>query len=101
MEILKNQIQKAKKKHRCDYCNLPIEEGELYEYSAIKNGSDFYTWKAHIDCVKLANKIGMFEEASDDGVTSEDFQESINDFIRYLNFKDKLKIVKDLLLNGE
>ena len=101
MEILKNQIQKVKKIHRCDYCHLHIQEGELYEYSAIKNGSDFYTWKAHIDCVKLAHKLGMFKEAGDEGVTSEFFKESISEYVNYLSFADILKIVKERELNGK
>lgn len=101
MEILKNQIQKAKKIHRCDYCHLQIKEGELYEYSAIKNGSDFYIWKAHIDCTKLAHKLEMFKEAGDDGVDSEFFNETINEYIKYLSFEDKLKIVKERELNEE
>lgn len=101
MEILKNQIQKAKKIHKCDYCHLQIKEGEFYEYSAIKNGSDFYAWKAHIDCQKLAIALGMFECGNDDGINSEEFQEYINDYIRYIQFADKLKIVKERELNGK
>lgn len=94
MEVLKSQIQKAKKVHRCDYCHLHIQEGELYEYSAIKNGSDFYTWKAHIDCQRLAIKLHMFEE-SDEGVTSDIFDSCINEYIDDLSFADRLKIVKE------
>lgn len=100
MEILKNQIQKAKKIHRCDYCHLHIQEGELYEYSAIKNGSDFYTWKAHIDCQKLARKLNMFQD-SDEGVNSDIFDSYINEYIDDLSFADRLKIVKERELNGK
>ena len=97
MEILKQQKQKAKKVHKCDYCGMAIPSGELYEYSAIKNGSDFYIWKNHIDCQKLALKLGLFDECEGE-VTSEDFWEGINNYIRNLSKEDKLKIVKEKLL---
>ena len=100
MEILKNQIQKAKKIHKCDYCHLQIKEGEFYEYSAINNGSDFYTWKVHVDCQRLAVKLNMFDE-SEEGVSSDIFDYYINEYIADLSFADRLKIVKEKELNGE
>lgn len=98
MEILKQQVQKAKKVHKCDYCGMAIPSGELYEYSAIKNGSDFYIWKNHIDCQRLALKLNMFE-GSQDGVCSDMFWEYIHEYINDIPYKEKLEIAKQRLLN--
>jgi hypothetical protein len=76
MEILSTKIRKAKKTHHCNFCNGVITVGEQYEARAIKFDNEFYTWKSHIRCSKIANKLNMYDEC-EDGVTADDFQEIV------------------------
>lgn len=79
MHILSTKTQKAKKQHSCDYCYNKINIGELYQYSAIVNCGDFYAFKNHISCQKIAEHLKMFEqdEVRYEGLTSDNFQETI------------------------
>jgi hypothetical protein len=76
MELLKNCQVKARKPHKCNWCNLEIQVKEIYENSVIKNEGCIYTWKNHIRCRKIASKLDMFSDC-EDGVTSSDFHEYI------------------------
>lgn len=70
---------KAKKQHRCDWCCQKIEVGEVYNYSTHVCDGHFFVWKNHERCEQIANKLKMFDEADYEGLTSDDFQESIID----------------------
>lgn len=35
MEILSNTKPKARKQHKCNFCGLPIEVGEIYIYQSL------------------------------------------------------------------
>ena len=69
--------QKAKKKHVCDWCELPISVGDEYERSLNKHYGRIYTWKNHVSCSKIANELKMFDGVWNEGLTEEDFQECI------------------------
>lgn len=77
MTILKDQYQKAKKEHICDWCNQKIEIGEVYHYGVYKYDY-FYTWKNHLRCSEIASKLNMFDHC-DEGVTQEDFVELVQE----------------------
>jgi len=101
MTILRSGFHKAKKEHRCNFCNGIIPVGEEYEYQVIK-GDGFYVWRSHTRCSWIANKLDMYNEC-EDGVTSDDFQEYINrEFFdlqgdeqnpSYMEFKERLDFV--------
>jgi hypothetical protein len=67
---------KARKKHRCNYCQYPINIGDTYLRSTHVAFGDMYTWKSHEHCDKIAEKLKMFEDAQE-GLTSDDFIEHI------------------------
>ena len=67
---------KARKKHRCNYCQYLINEGDTYLKSTHVAFGDIYTWKSHQKCEEIAQKLNMFDEC-DEGLTSDDFIEHI------------------------
>lgn len=79
MEQISRSKQKARKQHKCDWCELPIEIGTEYERSLNKHDGELYTWKNHISCAKIANKLKMFDSVWDEGLTGDNFQECIKD----------------------
>ena len=102
MNILSSKTPKARKQHRCDYCWSLIEIGEIYDNLSIENDGEVYTWKNHIDCQKIAEKLKMFEENQHEGVTESMFTECIVEEYYSLTegtktekipFKQKLEIV--------
>ncbi len=77
MELLSRSILKVRKNHYCNYCNGFIQVGESYERSCLKDGGGLYTWKAHLRCQAIAEKLKMFDDC-DEGVTRDDFIEYIH-----------------------
>lgn len=77
MQILSQSTPTAKKKHRCDFCGLPINVGEKYENQFIENLGDAYPWKTHPSCSTLASKLDMYRQCDDEGVTEDDFYEFV------------------------
>jgi len=70
-------IVTAIKEHKCDYCLMAIEKGTKYIKSVYKFEGTIYAWKSHSNCQNIAHKLGMFQDC-EDGVTSDDFQETIH-----------------------
>lgn len=77
MQILSQSTPTAKKKHRCDFCGLPINVGEKYETQFIENCGEAYLWKTHPSCSILASKLDMYRKCDDEGVTEDDFYEIV------------------------
>jgi hypothetical protein len=67
---------KARKNHRCNYCQCTIIIGYTYIKSTHVAFGEIYTWKSHQHCEKIAQDLNMFEEC-DEGLTSSDFIEYI------------------------
>jgi len=83
MEILNEKtIRTAKSQHICDLCGMPINIGEKYENTVIKN-ENIYAFKNHKKCYQIAVKLEMFDFC-DDGLTTNDFKEAID--TEYRNF---------------
>jgi len=110
MIVLETTTPKARKQHKCSYCGQIIKIGETYEQQTNIGDDGLYHWKSHISCQKLVDKLDMYKYCSDDGVTSDDFYESIiQEYYDIMKaeignlisinkdviFKDKLKFVKD------
>lgn len=86
MTVLRYSHPIAKKEHRCNFCNGIIQIGEKYNYQANIFDGDFYAWKSHIRCLEIASKLKMYEHC-DEGVTEDDFYESIKEEYMYLQSK--------------
>lgn len=109
MDILSQRQPTAKKNHYCDFCGLLILKGLKYDYSVVK-GDDFYIWKNHISCQKLASELDMFDDM-DEGLTGETFRENVRESYSFImsekysdiyeskdfeipDFKDMIEFVK-------
>jgi len=80
METLSYQKEvKANKEHRCNFCGDKIRKGETYYSSTHKHDGEVYEWKTHVHCANLADRLKMYENC-DEGVTEDDFQETIHHF---------------------
>jgi hypothetical protein len=77
MQILSQSTPTAKKKHRCNFCGLPINPGEKYDYQFNVNDGDACSWKSHPSCSALADKLDMYHRCDDKGVTEDDFYEIV------------------------
>lgn len=78
METLKYQKDvKAIKEHSCNFCGTIINIGEVYLKSTHKYDGDVYDWKTHKYCAEIATRLKMYADA-DEGVTMDDFMETIN-----------------------
>jgi hypothetical protein len=105
MEYISGSEPVARKEHKCNYCHGVIKIGEKYSKSFLKY-DNVYTWKGHISCCHLVDELKM---EGDEGITSEDFQESILDKYYELynidefptkTFHDKLEFVKAIVFNS-
>lgn len=98
--IAQNKVVKARKEHKCSFCNRLIRKDERYETQTLVDDY-IYVWKAHIRCSDIASKLDMYSECYD-GVTSEAFYETIVDEAYYLCQKqninpEQLKTFQDKL----
>lgn len=78
METISTTKQKARKEHKCNWCNCKIQVGEIYTRQFNKQDGDTYAWKTHIHCEEIASKLKMFDYA-EEGLNEELFQESIRE----------------------
>ena len=97
--------QRARKDHKCSWCELKINKGEIYENTPMVSDG-FYVWKSHLDCKKLTNALNMWQNVDFDGLTSDDFERYIFEearsirgdiypFTIELRWKEAMKIVSN------
>lgn len=55
MELYNSYIRKARKPHKCEYCEKEIMVGEKYSYESGKFEGDFFTRTLCIPCSKMLN----------------------------------------------
>lgn len=67
---------KARKDHRCDFCNQIIPKGSVYEKDTYIGDDGLYRWKNHVYCRELAAKLKWFEDW-DEGLTGDGFREGV------------------------
>lgn len=109
MEYISGSEPVARKEHKCNYCHGVIKIGEKYSKSFLKY-DNVYTWKGHISCCHLVDELRM---EGDEGITSDDFQEYVNDkWLDLVNsstgvsqnyektFLEKLDFVKAIVFNN-
>lgn len=79
METLQDPTEtKAIKEHRCSFCGIKIVVGEKYMKS-VHIYDRLYTWKAHKYCHDLSYDLNMYEHC-EEGVTQDDFIESVREY---------------------
>lgn len=66
----------ARKDHRCDYCNGIIPKGEKYNRDGLVYDGTATTWKSHMFCQGLVNRLVDWSEV-DDGVDADYFHEMV------------------------
>lgn len=76
METISTSTPKARKQHRCNFCEGVIEKGEAHDQQTNKHDGVVYQWRAHFRCSKIANTLNMYEYC-DEGLTGETFYERI------------------------
>lgn len=80
METLQNPTKtKAIKEHKCNFCGEPIFKGETYSKSVHLGDSGIYSWKSHDRCDKLTKDLKMWDHVEKDGLTQDDFVESVRE----------------------
>lgn len=65
-------LQKARKPHRCDFCETIIEKGERYSRTMHNPEGEFCCWKEHEDCHSAGREIMR--------LTGEDFYTCLSDY---------------------
>lgn len=86
--ILKQLTPTAKKEHTCMFCGCKIRVGEKYSRDTLVFDGDLYDWVSHIDCHHISSDLDMFENVGDEGLTSEDFNDYIDQYL-YDNYQDE------------
>ena len=92
-QIVTRKILKAVKKHSCDFCTLPISPGEMYNRDFLRDEDGVGTWKSHINCDALANKLDWFRDRID-GLDSDGFEASVDEYFGYAIPYSHIPVVK-------
>ena len=115
MEIITDKKVKARKEHKCFFCKGIIEAGETYNYQVNKI-DDICTIRTHSNCQELAEKLKLFEDCDNEGLSEDSFHDAVgyeydmlnniprNVYFRkgdigFVPFKDKLQFVINHYLN--
>lgn len=109
MISIRKKTPKARKNHLCNFCELVISKGTVYDNQTNIFDGQIYTWKTHLECTKLADELKMYDYV-DEGLSGEDFQEYIKEEFCRLeseklidlpasNFEEILIVVKLFHLN--
>lgn len=69
---------KARKEHRCSFCNERITKDTIYMKSTHIYDGRVYDWKTHNHCNKLAHRLNMYDHHDEDGVGMDDFMEHVS-----------------------
>lgn len=88
--------QKARKQHTCDWCCQKIEVGETYQRQAVFDSGTAYTFKNHILCMDLANKMEMFKDTYGEGLSPDDFCEHVSEYYLERNNREHVPFTERL-----
>lgn len=84
-QVLGSTTQRARKRHTCDHCRTAITSGEEYHRHFVKDGGDTWTWKSHLDCLALAQR--MWDDQGlcwDEGIDlSDEWSDERENFLSY------------------
>lgn len=71
--VITETTAKARKEHKCNYCQMTIEKGHVYNRQYNEYEGDTYTFKMHTHCYELAQKLIDFKETDNGGADADDF----------------------------
>ena len=80
METIRTAKVKARKRHTCDYCGCEIPKGEKYEVQTNVCDGRVYTWRAHIHCQDLCDKIWNYVDPYE-GMSDSEFCDAVQDLM--------------------
>ena len=88
---MSEKVVKARREHRCDYCNDVIKVGEEYHRQNNIFDGQYYTWRSHLCCKNITDDLRMFDGMYDvsDGLTPEMFAESVDEYIHEHHYDDE------------
>ena len=92
-QIVIRKVLKARKMSRCDFCTMPIIPGEMYNRDFLRDEDGVGTWKSHINCDQLANKLDWFRDRID-GLDSDGFEASVDEYFYYAIPHSHIPVVK-------
>lgn len=94
----------ARKDHRCDYCGGIIQAGTKYNRDGLVYDGTATTWKSHIVCQKLVDKLVEWD-GMDEGIGSDGFHETMyhecwnilgrNPYQDKMTLSQMIEVVKD------
>ena len=74
--------QKARKNHICNWCGQPIIKGETYKIQKRISEGVCYTWKSHLNCEEVFDKLNMSSLDNGDGVSESEFMFEVYIFLQ-------------------
>lgn len=92
-QLVIRKVLKARKMNRCDFCTMVIRPGEMYNRDFLRDEDGVGTWKSHINCDALANKLDWFRDR-DEGLNSVGFEASVDEYFYYAIPHSHIPVVK-------
>ena len=72
----------ARKEHICELCGGTINKGQKYYRQTNVYDGCIYDWIEHEECREIASELDMYDEYNyDEGLSSEGFEEMLDEYI--------------------
>ena len=78
----------ARKEHICELCGCRINKGQKYYRQKNVYDGRIYDWIEHEECREIASELVVYDECDDEGLSSEDFEEIIDNYIHREHHND-------------
>ena len=78
----------ARKEHICELCGCKINKGQKYYRQTNVYDGRIYDWIEHEECLEIASKLDMYDECDDEGLSSEVFEEILDNYIHREHYDD-------------
>ena len=89
MRNIDNKQPVARKDHICDLCGCTIPKGERYNCQTNEDGY-IYKFRSHVACDDVAGGLEMYAECYGEGLSSEEFQEWIDEYVYDNHYDDDI-----------
>lgn len=89
LTTIKDSHPIARKEHICELCGCTINKGQKYHRQINVFDGRIYDWIEHEECGQIASELDMYDEYNyDDDLSSEYFEEILNDYIHREHHND-------------
>lgn len=98
MDIISNELRRARKPHVCNWCGGSIAKGDTYRDQVNADGGSLWTWKNHVACGHFAAEY--CEDYYGDGVSKDSFLDAVSDMAHEKGLDDTLgtyELVKKIM----